>query len=607
MVLPIQKSKHPYWQVLAILTLTSSATYAQILPIAGRCAVSSVPTQARLEGLTERMGDIILQCSGSTPGAVLTGNLTLFLPVSVTNRVDASNLAQDAVLSVDYGTGFVPTTTRGVVSNGTISFNGANITVPPNGNFNVKISNVRAAVYQRGAVAPQSIAAQISSFLPVDQAQVTVAYAQTGLYTLSSNTGITCVGSPVPSAIDIADLFSAGTDFVSTRLTEGFGNSFQTKGPGDDNGTRFLIGFSGFPANTQLYVPDMVAGSDAAVPTKGGDLGGTQSGGQYVPGSGTLLLVRVQGADSTGAGGSPVAPPAGTGPIALNSASAVALTGGSGYVVYEVVDSNNSIIESAQFPAFIGLSTVTAPATAQETVSFAPISTVQAASQTAPVPRFEQTVPSSDCSIVGDCGASYLPKLSVQTQGTFQQTVFAGQATTEIPGAIFIQNSGGGLMNWAVSPVYLSGASTGWIQLDYSSGQQGGTVRVWAKPQNLTAGTYTASLTVDGGPVAGHVTVPVSLTVNAGPTTPTNPTTPTGTGTVTPVAKITSVVNAASFLPTPLVAGSLGTLLGANLAGKIVSVTFDGNPATLIYTGSGQINFVVPSTFRVLRLRPTWW
>src|SRR5271157_200520 len=433
MVLHMQNGKHLAWQLLIIGTLTISATYAQTPPISGRCAVSTVPTQARAEGLTERMGDIIMQCSGSNPGAVLTGNLTLFLPVGVTNRVDANNLALDAVLSVDSGMGFVPAAARGLVSSSGISFNGMSITVPANGNFNLKISNVRAAANQRGTVAPPPITASLSSFLPIDQAQVTVAYPQLGLFSLSADTAIACVGSPLPSTINMAGLFSAGTVFVSTRLTEGFATAFQPRGAGDDSGTRFLVNYSGFPSNTQVYVPDMVAGSSAAIPTKGGDLGGMQSGGQYVPGSGTLLLVRVQGADSNGAGGIPVAAPTGAGPITLNSASPVTLTNGSGSVVYEVVDANNSTIESAQFPTFIGLSNVTAPATAQEIVSLAPVSTVQAASQTAPVPRFAPTVPASDCNIVGDCTAGYFPKLSVQTQGPFQQFFFTDTATTEIP------------------------------------------------------------------------------------------------------------------------------------------------------------------------------
>jgi len=44
------------------------------------------------------------------------------------------------------------------------------------------------------------------------------------------------------------------------------------------------------------------------------------------------------------------------------------------------------------------------------------------------------------------------------------------------------------------------------------------------------------------------------------------------------------------------VPGSLGTLFGANLSGKSVSVTFDGNAATLLYAGATQIDFQVPAS-----------
>ena len=111
---------------------------------------SGVPVQVRAEGLTERMGDIVVQCSGSSPGAVLSGNLTIFLPVSITNRVDSNNLTQDAVLFVDYGSGFVPSGIAGLVTGGSIAFNGISFTVPPSGNLNIKISNIRAGRWSGG-------------------------------------------------------------------------------------------------------------------------------------------------------------------------------------------------------------------------------------------------------------------------------------------------------------------------------------------------------------------------------------------------------------------------------------------------------------------------
>src|SRR5260370_24083134 len=132
----IRTGKHHPVLRLTVISLTICAASAQTLPFSGRCGVTSVPVQVRSEGLTERLGDIVLQCSGSNPGTVLSGNLTLFFPVNVTNRVDSTNLTRDAVVSVDYGSGFVPTAVAGLVPNQTIAFNGINLTVPATGNFN---------------------------------------------------------------------------------------------------------------------------------------------------------------------------------------------------------------------------------------------------------------------------------------------------------------------------------------------------------------------------------------------------------------------------------------------------------------------------------------
>src|SRR5262249_15186965 len=108
--------------ILSFLFLCLSATYAQTLPVSGQCAVTSVPNQVSAEGLTERMGDIILQCSGSNPGAVLTGTLSVFLPVSVTNRLNTANQATDATLAADVGSGFTPLPVTAQVNNMSVAF-----------------------------------------------------------------------------------------------------------------------------------------------------------------------------------------------------------------------------------------------------------------------------------------------------------------------------------------------------------------------------------------------------------------------------------------------------------------------------------------------------
>ena len=568
--------------LVALLALATSPAFTQTQPA---CVATAVPLQVRAEGLTERIGDILLQCSGSTPGASLSGNLTIFLPVGITNRVDSYNQTQDTVLFVNYGSGFVPTLT-GLVTGGSIAFNGINLIVPPSGNLAIKISNIRAAV---GSVA--SVMANISSTsIPISQSQVVVAYPRTSLFATLYGSDIPCTGSALASTTSLSALFAARTVFASTRITEGFANAFATRAAGDDTGTRFLISYSGFPPNAHVYIPDMVAGSSALVPTAGGDLGVTQAVGQYVPGSGTSLLVRVPYADATGAGGIPLPAPSGMGPVLLDSVSEVPLTNGAGWAVYEVADTNPAVLESAQFPAFISVPGATAAAVGQERLSYAPVSSVMSASMTAPVPRFlaGTGTPPSDCTVLGDCGASYFPKLSIDPT-SIQLTAITGGAMTYGPGYIPIQNSGGGIMNWTAIVNYTTGS--GWLTLDYTSGENNGSVRVWpVVPESLAAGTYQAKIIIDGGPLAGNATIPVTLTVQAAPVLPPTPT-PTPTP---PVVTVNAVVNAANFTVTPLVPGSLGTLFGANLSGKSVSVTFDGNAATLLYAGATQIDFQVP-------------
>src|ERR1035437_3705603 len=569
----------------ALFALATGSTFAQTQPA---CVTSGVPVQVRAEGLTERIGDILLDCSGYNAGTVLSGNLTVSLQgVNITNRVDVNNQTQDAVLFVNYGSGFVPTGIAGLVAAGSMAFNGISVIVPSAGRPSSKISNVRAAV---GGVA--SVTAYISSSsIPISQSQLVVAYPRTSLFATLYGTDVPCTGSALASTTSLSALFAARTVFASTRITEGFAGAFATRAAGDDTGTRFLIGYSGFPANAHIYIPDRVAGSSALVPTAGGDLGVTQAVGQYVPGSGTSLLVRVPYADATGAGGNPLPTPPGIGPVLLDSMSEFPLPNGAGWAFYEGADPNPAVLESAQFPAFVSVPNATAAAVGLEGLSYAPVSTVMSASVSAPVPRFAAGtgIPPSDCTVLNDCQAGYFPKLSIDPI-SIQLTAIAGGAMTSGPGYIPVQNSGGGIMNWAAIVNYTTGS--GWLTLDRTSGENDGSVRVWPTvPVSLAAGMYQARIVIDAGPLAGNAAIPVTLTVQAAPVLPPTPIIPPA-----PVVTVTAVVNAATFAVTPLVPGSLGTLFGANLSGKSVSVTFDGNAAVLVYAGATQINLQVPAS-----------
>src|ERR1035438_4891427 len=198
---------------VCLLQLSISAAFSQTPSSLARCHVTSSPLPVRAEGLTERLGDLVLQCSGAVPGTVFSGNLTLSFPVTVTNRVDANNQTRDAMVSVDLGGGEVPTGIAGQVSGNSISFNGISYTAPPSGNINLRIFGVRAAMNLLGltSAVPVQITASLSTQLAVDQSQLVLAYSQRGLFSSTSSTGISCYGSPVPDTLDLPSLFAAGT------------------------------------------------------------------------------------------------------------------------------------------------------------------------------------------------------------------------------------------------------------------------------------------------------------------------------------------------------------------------------------------------------------
>ncbi len=106
--------------------------------------------------------------------------------------------------------------------------------------------------------------------------------------------------------------------------------------------------------------------------------------------------------------------------------------------------------------------------------------------------------------------------------------------------------------------------------------QNGATLQLFADPSNLQPGIYTANVTISGG-AYGTYTLPVTFTV--GP----------------PGVTVSNVLNAASGA-SPVAPGSYAALYGLNLAGQNVSVTFNGLPASIIYTSPTQINLIVPAS-----------
>jgi uncharacterized protein (TIGR03437 family) len=567
-----------FFVLLGSIGLAAAQPYA--------CSTTSATTIVRVEGLTERVGDIVFNCTG-TPSTTISVNLSVQLNTGVTNRISTGNIVTGTVLTIDNGSGPQAATVQPqLLSPSNLVWNGVPLTYSAQGALVIRIADIRANA--SGVGVNQQIIATLSSSgsILITQSAVVVGVAETSLYA-GFSADLICAqsGSPLPATnpVDFAGLILGGTAFTSTRVTEGFAGAFSPKSAAAnlnaDTGTRFVVRYTGFPQVAQLFVPNVVAGSDAIQPTAGGDFGLPASGGAYAPSAnGSLLLVLVSGADSTGAGGSLVYTPGaiGSGTATFDAVTPLSIASGSAYAVYEVVDSNQFVVESAQFPTFLGLAPNAVQTAVQtgESVTYAPVSIVYMASTNAPIPRFLATLPQNDCGIIGDCGAAYYPQLNVNS-GPLQFTLPAG-SPNQVQG-LPITNGGAGVLYWSASVTYTSG--NGWLTISPMSGMNRGSISVYANPGNLAMGTYQASITIDAGS-AGRQVIPVTLTLTAA---------------TAPGPTITSVVNAASFAQAPVVPGSLATILGSALTGKNVSVSFNGTAATVTFSNATQINLLVPA------------
>jgi len=217
---PLIRSGKRFSGLLILLGLSISFAYPQTSQTTLFCTPSAVPPIVRSEGITERTGDILLDCTSGAPGATVKGNLTVFLNVSVTNKLLA-NSTTDVLLTVDTGAGPVPASVSAQpFAPNAVVFNGLMFTVPASGKVGLRITNLRGNASQLGP-APQLPIFAILSFnegsaLVTTNSQFTVAVTAPGLLTSFSSTGVRCVGSPLPSTINLGNLLAKGTIFFST-------------------------------------------------------------------------------------------------------------------------------------------------------------------------------------------------------------------------------------------------------------------------------------------------------------------------------------------------------------------------------------------------------
>jgi uncharacterized protein (TIGR03437 family) len=576
---------------LLVLTLAATAGLFGQTSILS-CQATANPPLVRAEGITERTGDIVLNCFGGQPNAIITGNLSIFLNVAITNRILANGNA-DAILLLDNGGGYQQTNipARAATSGGLV-WPGLTITLSSEGRVNLKIQNVRAAAAQMNPNSSGSIVATLTfnagalvSFLSNG---FNVGTVQRGLY-VSNTSPLICsyVGSPGPESLSLSSALAERSFYSTVRITEGFPSAFGTladfTGQNANSGTRFILRYSGIPRGARIYTPSFIAGNDATAPTSAGDYGTPAGGGQYQSGSGSLLLVRVVNAGPNGGGGVPSQTLPQFGANFFDSLEEVSYSGdgGSAFAVYEVLDANSGQYQSAQIPSFLSLprNAIGQFTTIQQDVLFASLSTLQEV-RTAPethIPRFVGTVlPPPDCSIRGDCLASYFPRLAVNANAI---EVTTDNSRTVESRYLSISNAGSGNFLWQARVAYVSGSSNSWLRLSPPAGINTETIKLDIVPFGLLPGKYEATVEIDAGQIAGRWSTKVTVQIATGPP---------------PAPIIRTITNAANRVPGPLVAGSMAAIAGERLIGSTVEVYFNSVYARIVTANPTELLVQVP-------------
>ncbi len=564
---------------LAFFLFVATAA-AQTIPA---CTVTAPTYLVSAEGLAELTAPITLSCSGGTSGQTVSTDLFVTLNTNITNRPDLNGRPSGIAVTADTGSGATPLlVTPQFSGSSTIFVNGISYVVPTPSTrvVVIQLTGIRAAVANlTGGTSDTSIITalvQNTAFQFPNSTGVTLAPAKSAGPSLRASVlsyGVPCSGSALPSGqFGFHDLVTAGTSASTIRITEATQTAFRAAAAGADSGNRIIVNMSGYSTGVRIFVPDAIVGNNGTTPTSAGAFSTNAAGGTYNSGANQLLLFRVVGADATGAGGSVNGAPGAL--QSFDTVTEVALTGGSGYAVYEVVSADDTVAETAQIPVFVAGagSLCTASGSATLAAVYGPVSNVSNSTPTDPVPRFLAENPGPDCQVYGDCNSLSVPRIGVDKASI---TLGSSSLGNSVSTNLLISNAGSGTLLYTLTTTYQSGS--GWLTLGQSSGVNAASVSITADPTLLSQGTYTATVSINAG-TYGVLNVPVTFNVG-----------PVGVA-------IKAIVSAASFKAGPLAPGSYAALFGTNLNGQNVSLTVGGITCTscISYAGPTQVNFLIP-------------
>ncbi len=522
---------------LGTAILAGAVNYAQVLPGAACSVQNATPKIIRVEGTTELVNDIVLQCQGGIPTAfgqpIPLANVTLTLNGNNTNRLIGGNYL-DALLTIDEPYPSNPITTSGAVTapanqpaqslcyaSGTATPGSCNYLLgtggggyetaadpyiqpnastiyagqqtaanqvtwigvpidPPGSNGAtrfIRLTNLRANAAQLGLSMTQ-IPTQIVGFLAIDispsititNPQNTLAYIESGL--IAPNVSLTLcgctshnaslLGGGATPAFDGDVLITEGSPAALKRRNVGLttngttapatypqnipGYAYNTEtgfwpSPSTvsspnyallpaDSGARILLLLENIPWGVHVFVPVSV------------ELANGNPGPGY-PQSNPFNTSQIQliQADPNGNSGQAYTSLTSTATIGTTPVAEASRIGTTVYAVYEVVDSDPTVIEHASIPialAFNGSTNQSGTVNVQP--SLAPLASNAFG---APTPRFSPyTTNVFPPAIAGDFDGNGVPDRIWENDSTGQATLhFAGYAGVDLQSFIWLNTN----------------------------------------------------------------------------------------------------------------------------------------------------------------------
>src|SRR5580704_15052608 len=108
------------------------------------CATSATPSIVRIEGLAERVGDIVYTCTGA-PNSTVTVNFSISLNTNISNRISSGNTLTGLIFTMDNGSGPQPILISPLLaSQNTLVYNGVSLNFSSQGSLVLRLAGIRA-------------------------------------------------------------------------------------------------------------------------------------------------------------------------------------------------------------------------------------------------------------------------------------------------------------------------------------------------------------------------------------------------------------------------------------------------------------------------------